>query len=103
MTVKKKIRRRPVKAKQKKSAGSGTKINIRKEIRELTLKIIKDRNLKLEDLSRLADDILSQTATTLKDALPASRKSALIPWGGGYPNRPLMDRFQAQTFFEVGT
>lgn len=59
------------------NAKNSSKSDIRSSIREKTLKIIQEHNLKLEDLSILAEEVLTSAVSGIKDAIPSARQSAL--------------------------
>ncbi len=65
-----------MKNKRQKRRTARTK-NIQKEVRDLTLKAISERNISLDQLSVLSSAILDSATSAIKNALPSARKSVL--------------------------
>ena len=66
---------RPAKPAKKKSAPAAGDMRVR--VRDLTLQLVQERNLKLSDLLKLGDEVLGRATKSIQDAVPKSRQSAL--------------------------
>jgi hypothetical protein len=76
MAIKKRIVKRKRVSAKRRVAGARKK-NTRKAVRIWTSNLIRDQELKLEELSKFSGEVLDQATATLKGAVPASRRRAL--------------------------
>lgn len=75
--AKKKSSRRAPKPRSSTRAGRGARASVRKRVHELTLRAVRDNDLSLQDIPRLAREVVEGAAEGIDKAMPSSQHSVL--------------------------